>query len=137
MAAGTGDGGRKSDNVKAVAALRESTYDSSRKMMLPARLVFIYYITLSRRTDSRSLGEVLLLVLSLQNIRLRSVLLLLLPLPSPVYLVLPPTLGSLSYARDSHRLLLLYTESPPLISYPVRRALTYNRPRRVPRSFNN
>ena len=61
-------------------------------MMLPARLVFIYYITLSRRTDSRSLGEVvLLLALSLQNILLRSVLLLLLPLPLPVYLVLPPT----------------------------------------------
>ena len=45
--------------------------------------------------------------------------------------------GTLSYARDSHPLLLLYTTSPPLLSYPVRRALTYNRPRRVPRSFNN
>ena len=43
----------------------------------------------------------------------------------------------MSYAHDSHRLLLLYTESPRITPYPGRRALTHNRPRRVPRSFNN
>ena len=34
-------------------------------------------------------------------------------------------------------LLLLDTNIPSLISYALRKALTHNRPRRVPRSFNN
>ena len=93
----------------------------------------------SRTTDSRSLGEIVLLATSPLSAEYT-------PAIGPInntasaiacLLVLPPTLGSLSYTRDRHRLLLLYTKSPPLLSHPVRRALTYDRPRRVPRSFNN
>ena len=41
------------------------------------------------------------------------------------------------FLTHSYLLLLLDTDFPLLISYPVSMALTYNRPRRVPRSFNN
>ena len=83
-------------------------------------IVAAVILVVGHMTDSRSLGEVVLLrILSLQDILVQSVLLL--PLTFPVSLVLPPTLGSLSYARYSHRLLLLYTHSPSLMSYEVRR----------------
>ena len=89
-------------------------------------------LVVGRMTDSRSMGEVVLLgILSFsgQDILVQSVLLL--PLTFPVSLVLPPTLCSLSYAPCCHRFLLLYTHSPSrqllhLLVLPA--ATTYDNP---------